>query len=426
MRYINLSTDPSMWLEDQFNKLYDFADKGQEINSPLVSSIQSAFSDASKLLAAEYGTFNPELVASTSDEFQTRLHLIFMRSMAESGNLEAMAGLASKVRGEGFFNTFSYENGQVGRVYARMLESYDDFRLAHGGKNFKMTPELEAKFMKMLEEEEYKIAKLGIGHYGGVYKRIERKVKSDSENKVTPRQKVILREDEFVQDLIKRVEHDAEGSPTGVRFNFDIPEGLSPEEAEKFQELKERAVGEEIRRKTVREITRSVRAANDLFQISQRHALINSRGLAKEIDKNKGAMEYLGQPGGELSMFNPEAFIWLQYSVENIHDDELIKQQKLDMAISDLKRRKKDGEDGIDLTEWNEERLMEYGTVLFRDMIAVADFYSSGWRIEGTLEHLDEYAKKKASIGKKFDAGDFALFMRLKDLGPSHKKLVKK
>ena len=123
------------------------------------------------------------------------------------------------------------------------------------------------------------------------------------------------------------------------------------------------------------------------------------------------------------TVFNHEDILTGHFFIYNKEAGEVLKELKLRIAKDKLSAA------GIDPKNVEEADLEAYGTRLFRDMSAVADFWSSGWRIEQTLLQIDrvmeqDYARflgidpKNLTPEQREEAlaksKDLALFLRLK------------
>ncbi len=145
------------------------------------------------------------------------------------------------------------------------------------------------------------------------------------------------------------------------------------------------------------DIVRAVRTAFDIFVSSQRMAVIVARG--KHLT---GLDAYFADPAsGPLNVYNLEDLLTGKFGIYNIYEEEILKEIKLDMARDSLVKK------GINPNSVSEQDRIDLGRRLFRDIFAVPDFFSSGWRIEGVLYALEE------RLGEEV-AKDLALFMRLK------------
>lgn len=155
-------------------------------------------------------------------------------------------------------------------------------------------------------------------------------------------------------------------------------------------------------------IIRSVRLAYDVFVSSQRQAVIVARG--RHLTSNEA---YFSDPAsGILNVYNLEDLLTQKFGFFSVYDDEFLRRIKLDMARESIKKNKKDHPEYGNLSE---KEKLDLGTRLFRDIFAVPDFFTSGWRIQGLLGALEE--RLVARFGEregKERAKQMALFMRLK------------
>lgn len=164
-------------------------------------------------------------------------------------------------------------------------------------------------------------------------------------------------------------------------------------------------VTEEIREKRERDIRRAVRTAYDVFASSQRMAVLVARG--KRLEGNEA---YFSDPAsGPLNVYNIEDLLYEKFDLYNIHDQEFVERMKLEIADDHLKGKQ------INPATLTKDEKLDLGKRLFRDLFAVPDFFSSGWRIEGVLDALND------RFGIE-NAGDLALFLRLK-LNPDKKSV---
>jgi len=335
-----LDKDSETWLNDQFDTLYRIAQKGQELNSPVVNNIQTVVAEAIRWL--QYHKEAQEL-----DKFQTifntRFNLMQMRTTIGYKSIEDVQHSAYRLSIQGLLYGLGMEDGKVGSMFNRMAELLEDMRLKSTAHH--VTPEVIGKLQDVIIEEEVKLAEAGVGLFSD----------TDEENR--------------------------------------------------------RA-----------DITRAVRTAYDVLVSSQRQAVIVARG--KHLT---GADAYFSDPIGPLNVYNFEDLLLKKFDLYTAHEEEFVKKIKLDMADSDIKGRidaiiqkaKKEGKRSLSNDEVHEidslkgkteDEREELGRRLFRDLFAVPDFFSSGWRIKGILESLDQrFGKEKAK--------DFGLFLRLKAPG---------
>ncbi|HSX40718.1 MAG TPA: hypothetical protein VLF68_03830, partial [Candidatus Saccharimonadales bacterium] len=155
------------------------------------------------------------------------------------------------------------------------------------------------------------------------------------------------------------------------------------------------------------EIRRAVVTAADALMTSQRQAVIITRG--KRLPEEDAAM-YLNDPlQGPFWVYAIEDFLTGKYRLYNAEQQRVVARMKLGMADQYLKDHREMG----NLTY---EQKIQLGERRFRDVIAIADFFSGGYRNEQILGALDDrfaqaYGSKAAG---KAASEDFALFIRLK------------
>lgn len=182
-----------------------------------------------------------------------------------------------------------------------------------------------------------------------------------------------------------------------------VPEGRTFGELSDEEKVKVRA-----------DIVRATRIAYDTFVDSQRQAIIVARGQTL-----LGTEGYFSDPSsGPLNVYNLEALLTEKFDILNQHDYEFLDKIKLDLAEGYIKDREALGEH----VKLNEREKLDLGKRLFRDLFAVPDFFSSGWRIEGILSSIEERMMAVYGEGEgRARAKEFGLFLRLRDTGTSAK-----
>ncbi len=351
---IDTGVDGSIrWLEGKFDTIYQVAQEGQEVNSELLRNYQQSVSIALTYLERTRRA-SPEILRKFGSEFSTRLNLIYARSQVERREIDGVIGAVQQLTSHGFMNSLSFDGGRVEAMYKSLQENYDDMRLRESietptGRKFHITTEMNARIQSIVEQEQMNLARQEIGVFGDIY-RNER-----------------------------------------LAAQASIPEG--PE--------KDRAVIERVEKRLQREIRRSVRTAYDAFVVSQRQAVIVARGRALE-DPGHDVDNYLSDPGTLFaSIYNQEDMLTAHFFLNNLHNVEFLDQIKLGIADDDLRGK------GIDPKKVALEDRLELGKRLLRDLAAVPDFWSSGWRIKKALDQIQNI------IGPE-RAGDFGLFLRLR------------
>jgi hypothetical protein len=377
----SLQTNPMEWLDNQFDRLYSVATEGQELDSPIVGAIQNQVEAASRFLGTTAeGKSKPELIQQFNAGFINRLNLLFARSSIEQRNMEGISGLSKRIQAHGILNTLTFENNLVNKMHNRINEVYDDIRITLPQQH--ITPEEHAQIQQKVIDEYYKL------------------VNSDEE-------------------LLKEL---------------GITEYMSDTRKEKIAKAS---------------IKRAVRTAYDHFVASQREAVIVARGEALPTEKSLEGI--LADPSGLFMMFNYEQLLVSKFNLLNHAQAEFFSAIKRRYAESVLKTKFE--KEGGSIDSWVRERvntdpsikeeahehhmslkdaaLVSYGTDLIKDLMLVNDFYSSPWRLDQFMKQLDEYmlyqfALKKGVKISDLDegdrknalkqAGDFALFMRLRQI----------
>lgn len=413
-----LRGNPTGWLDSQFNILYKFAQQGQELTSPIISNMQTVYSEAIRYL--QYTD------SKDFDQFQLgftiRFHLIQNRVMIGHKNIEQIGEAARQLGLNGLLYAMSMENGKVGAMFNRMNEFLEDERLALN-KEHHVTPELAFKLQKTLIDEQMDFARKGVSSFGNLKGIPEAEVKDDfaRAEKMTDRQ---IKEDK----------------------------GMSVDQKERIMKIKS----------VNADITRAVRTAHDVFVCSQRMGVIVARGRRLTGDE-----AYFSDPAGVFNVYNIEDLLWSKFEMYTAEQHEFVNRLKLAMAENNVTKRR----DWKDLSPQDRNRLMQkwknlpeperldLGRRLFRDIYLIPDFFTSGWRIKGitdslqerfeevesrksieelllTTEEKAEYSKLSSDNEKKEyknkmmvkrageKSGDFALFMRLKYSGKDDEKLI--
>ncbi len=306
-----LRVNPVKWLDRQFDTLYNLAQEGQELSSPVINNMQTVVSEAIRYI--QYN--RPEELDQFQRLFTIRFNLIQMRTTVGYKSIQNIQETAYKLQVHGLLYGLSLEEGRVGKMFNRLHEMLEDRRL--NSNEFHVTPEL----INRLQD-----------------------------------------------DLIKE---QADLSDKGGIF-------AGKEEAD---------------------VRRAVRTAFDIFVSSQRMAVIVARG-----NHLKGLDAYFADPAsGPLNVYNLEELLTEKFGIFNHQEQELLRQMKFDMADHHLKKYK------LGVHSMNEKEREDLGKRLFRDLFAVPDFFTSGWRIKGVLDALEE------RLGEE-KAKEFALFMRLKNI----------
>ncbi|MDO8621000.1 MAG: hypothetical protein Q7R31_01850 [Candidatus Levybacteria bacterium] len=410
-----LMTTPMEWLNGQFDHVYALAEEGQELSSPLIQNTQNKISYAIDLINAS----NPEHLKSFIAESTVRLHLLQMRTAIGYKDLEQVKGAAGQLRAHGLLLGMALEQGKVGAMFNRFQDLLEGTRLWSNKRHHVMLEDA-LKVQKALIEEQLELAKNGKGGFDDL-SNIAKKPEYQADF-------ISATRDEEMTDLKIKRDEKTIGEALAGKLT-DVERAEANKKLERLGRIKRI-------KKVNGDITRIVRTAYDVFVSSQRMGVIVSRG--KYLLKDGG--RYRSDPIGPLNVYNMEELLFGKFDMYSPEQEEFVDRIKLDIAETYLKEQKKiQGESGKELTR---QQKIDLGKRLFRDLFAVPDFFSSGWRIEGVIqaleqrfeastfqgkpykellnkEELKEYQQLKSDQGRKIflakkRAEDFALFMRLR------------
>ncbi|MDO8620857.1 MAG: hypothetical protein Q7R31_01095, partial [Candidatus Levybacteria bacterium] len=355
-----LSEDPIAWLDERFDILYKFAEEGQELNSPIIQGVHGKVQQAIDLVQKA----KPEALADFMTQFAIRLHLLQMRAAIGLKNIDQVKGAAHELRAHGLLAGMALEEGMVGVMFNRLQDMLESTRLSSNTRHH-VTLEDASRLQGELVNEQMELAKKGVGNFGDL------------------------------SGIAEKKGQDSEKPDTWDNFTW------AKQTDKKIEENKEILQGrlEEIRKikKVSSRITRSVRTAYDVFVSSQRMGVVVARGKYLLKDSNR----YRSDPIGPLNVYNMEELLFEKFDMYSPEQEELMNRIRLDMADSWMKEQKEP------VRKLTEEQRLDLGKRLFRDIFVVPDFFSSGWRIEGVIEVLEQRFGEET-------AEDLALFMRLK------------
>ncbi len=273
-----LRTEPMAWLENQFDTLYQVADEGQELNSPVVSNIQNVWTEAVRYLQDIKS--DAHVQSEFASSFLIRLNLIFMRSAIDHRSIESAKEMSQRLQAHGLLTALSFEGGRVQKMYSRLSEALEDKRLA--APNFHVDAEMISKLQSDLQQEQIDLAQEGFGAWGADYEKYIAERTSD-------------KADEKERDAIK-----------------------------------------EVARKTIgRGILRATRTAYDAFVVSQRQGVIVARGHTF-----KDGDVYISDPIGIFNIYNYEDLLTGKFSLFN--ETELQFQDEIKLGIARDKLSKTD------------------------------------------------------------------------------------
>jgi hypothetical protein len=371
-----LMSNPEVWLNGQFDQVYALAEGGQELNSPLIQNTQNKIAYAIDLVKAS----NPENLKPLIDMSTVRLHLLQMRTAIGYKDMEQVKGAAAQLRAHGLLFGMQLENGRVGEMFNRFQDKLEETRLWSNQRHHVMLEDV-LKTQNDLINEQMNLARKGKGNFGNL------KNFKDAKD-------YMFAADEKMTDL--RIEKEIKENKKKQQDQDESVRNKATDDLNRLERIK--------RIKQVNaDITRTVRTAYDVFVSSQRMGVIVSRGKYL-VDKSSS---YRSDPIGPLTCYNMEDLTFDRFDMYSAEQEEFVARIKLDMAENYLKRMNVSKKDRENMSE---EEKIAIGKGLFRDIFAVPDYFSSGWRIEGVVQALEQ------RIGKD-KAGDFALFMRLRLTG---------
>ncbi|MGA2911766.1 MAG: hypothetical protein ABSE17_04035 [Candidatus Levyibacteriota bacterium] len=385
-----LSKDPISWLDSKFDMIYEIVQQGRELDSPLLNQMQTMITVAANHIstyASHYG-FTTEQVQQFTEVFNTRLSLIFARSLIEHKNTDNIKPAMERLQSHGLLTALTMEDGKVNVMFNRLGELLEDQRLAQTLLMDKWKNETDKAEKEKLMDQAQKLH-------------------------VTPEMMHNL-QDALIDEQTRIFESGA--GPYVEEFNKLVADATSlqkPESERMSEEAAKYAKGE-----IVKQIRRAVRTAYDVFVVSQRQAIIVSRGHSLE-----GLEAYRSDPAVFFNMFNLEDLLTKKFGMFNKSANDFLDHLKLEIARSKLS----DASKGM-----SEEELLDYGTRMFRVFFGAPDFFSSDWRIEQFQDKIQDYLAHARADASKYperyvEGGgklreisgdkDFALFLRLKKVG---------
>jgi hypothetical protein len=417
-----LMTTPMEWLNGQFDHVYSLAEEGQELNSPLIQNTQNKISYAIDLINAS----NPEHLKGFIAESTVRLHLLQMRTAIGYKDMDQVKGAAGQLRAHGLLLGMKLEDGKVGAMFNRFQDKLEETRLWSNTRHHVMLEDV-LTVQKTLINEQMTLAENGKGSFG------------DLSN--------IVKHPEYQADLMSATKDEAMTDLKIKKDEKEITEALKSGKLTDAEKTDLNTKLEKLKRikdikKVHADITRIMRTAYDVFVSSQRMGVVVSRGKYLL----KGSNRYRSDPIGPLNAYNMEDLTIDRFDQYSSEQEEFVARIKLDMADNYLKQMDKKGikmpENWKDLSR---QQKIDLGKRLFRDLFAVPDYFSSGWRIEAVIQALEQRfessylendkvpddvlkklgpeevkGKSKRQIAKlaaKKKAEDFALFMRLRFIG---------
>lgn len=336
--------DSQKWLDSKFDLVYLAASSGQELESQVLQGVQSLVGEANQFLSRRFQQAFDQGNVTERERYRVALdlfnrrwavrkNLLVTRFQVDRRGIDEIVGSFGSLRAEGLVGALSFDDSRTGAMFNRMNELLEDIRLSKGGDEKHLTPQMVAGLQGSLEEEQFKLAKAGVGAFATEYKRVQ-----------------------------------AIASSTG---KVDAEDKLRSE------------------------IRRSVRTAYDVFISSQREAIISAKGRHLS-----GTDAFFSDTGGAFNIFNLEDLLIGKYGLLTVDQNKMLDRIKLDMVDHESSAADKKG-----LTD---EEKLEHGRRLFRDLFAVPDFFSSGWRIKGMLQQIEavtKYNLQNEKIVEMFLAG---------------------
>lgn len=340
------------WVGIQFNQAYILAEKGQEASSPQIQYLQSRLNEANTVITDYYnqpGSRRSDLGTYLSktifDTFNTRLNVLYLKTIIERRDDKQIVGQAITTGAEGVAKAMNLDDGKVLMFFNEMCGLLEDFRLRDGGLEHHITPKMMEKMLNQVKEDQYKLAQLGMGSYADDYDRVRTAV------------------DGYI----------AERRAKGVITTSKQREN-------------------EIHELTKAQMIRSERPALDLLVVLQQLSLINARG---DFQINADLRQTV--PGGGLP------FNMLKYKVgsgqklsaegEAILNEWLI--NLADRYIIDKAEKKKMKSNP---NKFHRLYRLDLGKKLFGKAYEPADFFSSGWRMNTLKTQLGEYFVYKYAL----------------------------
>lgn len=418
-----LSEDPIQWINEQFDRVYSLAEEGQELNSPLIQDTQQKIAMALDLIRYT----NPQNLQEFIQNSATRLHSVTMRTAIGYKDMDQVKSAAGQLRAHGLLLAMTLEGGKVGAMSNRLHDLLEQMRKQNNKRHHVMLEDaLEAQHK--LEDEQMDLSIKGEGEFGSLYDIASGPNWQVDYDKAMDKKNTDLAMKQREEEIKLKLKSGVPAAP-GEDLQGEL-DGIS--RVRKIREVNA-------------EIVRAVRMGYDTLVSTQRMGVIVSRGKYLLKDGSR----YRSDPIGPLNVYNMEELLFGKFDQYTPEQEELVDRMKLTIADNYLKDQKDKGNKGVE--DLDEEARLDLGKRLFRDLFAVPDFFSSGWRIEAaiqaleqrfesgtlkekTLEQLfsgktneekDKLLKKYNSMSDaekkmylaKVNAEEFALFMRLRITG---------
>lgn len=339
-----LTIDPLAWLDKKFDQLYRTAMSGQELDSPMLQTMQVLVSEAGQFLSRRFekafdaGEIESrekykKFIDSFDKLYANRVNLLITRTTIDRKNMENVVGAYGKLRAEGLLGSLAFDNNKVGVMFNRILDYMETIRLKDGGKEQHITPIMMKRLQTDLEEEQVKLAAQGLGMFS----------------------------DDFIRANEK------------ARMQVEISGAAGDKEQIADQNLRA-------------EIRRAIRTGYDIAVSSQQIAIRSARGRELSSMLERFSSDVVGAFG----FLDIESYLIAKFGILQDEQREFLKYMKMDMATSEKFNDPHESADTL-----TEKQLLERGRRMFRDLDAAPDFFSSGWRIKKILQQAEVVTKYK-------------------------------
>ncbi|MBP7832334.1 MAG: hypothetical protein KA035_01020 [Candidatus Levybacteria bacterium] len=339
-----LIIDPLGWLDKKFDQLYRTAMSGQELDSPMLQTMQTLVSEAGQFLSRRFEkAFDAGEIESREkyekfiDQFNklyaNRVSLLVARTTIDRKNMENVVGAYEKLRTEGLLGSMAFDNNKVGVMFNRILDYMETIRLKDGGDEQHITPIMMKRLQTDLEEEQVKLAQQGLGM--------------------------------FSDDFIRAKE----------KANMQVEKNGATDDLVKIADQNLRA-----------EIRRAIRTGYDIAISSQQVALRSARGRQLTPMHERYSSDVIGAFG----FLDIESFLIAKFGVLQAEQVEFLEYMKMDLATSEKFNDPHESADTL-----TRKQLLERGRRMFRDLDAAPDFFSSSWRIKKILQQAEAVTKYK-------------------------------
>lgn len=349
-----LDDDPMKWLDRQFDAINEFASKGAELESPVVQRVQTMVSEASSYLQTVYEKF----LKNNENESGAKIQL----DMDKNSKTLTEFNEIFTVRLNLMYARYAIEQGGMEQIIGSISRLKADGLLGAFSYDNGRVGEMYYRMQSLLDN--LRLAEGGKEHH------------------LFPTTFAKL-QDTLVEEQVRMAM-----KGLGVFSDVYIQLGHDPENPRSE---------ETVQRLLRREVVRATNTAKDALIVSQRVAVIAARG-----EQVRGPQQFYSDVGGAFQKaYNLEASNLVKWDSLNKEEEHFFEFMKLDLAIN--------YNTGLDISQMTRVELLDLGTRIFRDLYAVADFYSGGWRINGFRNQLIEVTRYKLqnnALAAKFLSGE--------------------